>query len=391
MRIRRLAVSAVLMLLVTACGDDAADTDPAASAAPTAVESGTPTTLSFIVDVDGKAEVPTTFLAYFPKALSARPGDTVSFVLQDTGAPHTVAFGAAVDKAISARAVAPKSAETPVEFKAIPPLFPPGPGDALQAGAQPCVLPVGAPPITDMSKPCANTKPTEFTGTDQLFTSGWITSDQPFTFTIGAAAVPGTYNYFCQLHANMVGTLTVVAAGATVPAPAEVTAKGAAEKAAFVAALAPGYAAVKAGKTPQVLAGALGGEGVPAEVDAFGPAEATVAVGGKVTWTVRGPHSIAFNAPADAVGFRLPGSDGAVHRNGKALKPAGGPGQVTGPEGPSSDPIDAGKWNGEGFHSSGLIRAFAKPVTYSMIFTKAGTYKYLCTIHIDMEGTVKVG
>ncbi len=394
MRMRYLAATAALAMVVTACGDDAADTpNTAASSSPSAVESSAPTTLSFTVDVDGTGDTtPVSLYAMFPKALSARPGDSVSFALQDTGEPHTVAFGAFVEKAFAFRKANPKAEKGAPEEDLIPELLPEGPGDAFQAGAQPCVLPAGAPGSKDFSKPCANTKPTEFTGTDQLFTSGWLGPDQPFTFTIGAAAVPGTYNYFCQLHGpDMGGTLTVVAAGATVQSPADATAAAATEKAALIAKLAPAVATTTAGKVPQIVAGAFGGEGVQAQTNAFGPADAAVAVGGKLTWNVLGPHSIAFNAPADAVGLRSPSPDGAVHLNAKAVTPAGSPGQGGGPEGPSGDPINGGKWNGEGYRSSGLILAFEKPVAYSITFTKAGTYKYLCQIHIDMEGTVKVG
>ncbi|HVE63101.1 MAG TPA: hypothetical protein VNB94_04810 [Mycobacteriales bacterium] len=395
---RYLAAIAALAVLATGCGDDDADADRAAPAAPTAVESSAPTTLAFTVDVDGKTDTsPVSLYAMFPKALSARPGDSVSFVLQDTGEPHTVAFGTTFEKALAFRKANPKSEEGAPEEKQIPDLLPDGPGDAFQAGAQPCVLPAGAPPITDFTKPCANTKPTEFTGTDQLFTSGWMGPDQPFTFTVAAAAKPGTYNYFCQLHGpDMGGTLTVVAPGATVPSPAEVKAKGEAEKDALIAQLSPAFAALAAAKGPgDAVAGTFappqGDVFVQGQVNAFGPAEIAVPVGGKVTWNVLGPHTIAFNAPADAVGLRAPGADGAVHRSEKAEAPAASSGQKFGPQGPSGDPIDGGKWNGEGYRSSGIILAFEKPVAYSMTFTKAGTYKYLCQIHIDMEGTVKVG
>src|SRR5690349_5187315 len=38
-------------------------------------------------------------LAYFPKALSVHPGDTVSISLNNSGEPHTVALGSLVDAA----------------------------------------------------------------------------------------------------------------------------------------------------------------------------------------------------------------------------------------------------------------------------------------------------
>ena len=55
--------------------------------------------------------------------------------------------------------------------------------------------------------------------------------------------------------------------------------------------------------------------------------------------------------------------------------------------------MDAGTWDGTGFLSSGIIVSFppAPLYQYKVTFSKAGTYKYVCLIHTDMQGTVKVG
>jgi hypothetical protein len=110
-------------------------------------------------------------------------------------------------------------------------------------------------------------------------------------------------------------------------------------------------------------------------------------VGGKVTWQVFGPHVIYFNAPADAEQLRVPAPDGSVHFNAKAAAPLGGPGA---PDKPGL--FNGGSWNGVGQHSSGAIISFPPDLyTYTLTFTKAGTYNYLCTFHESMKGTVTVG
>jgi len=53
--------------------------------------------------------------------------------------------------------------------------------------------------------------------------------------------------------------------------------------------------------------------------------------------------------------------------------------------------IDGGTYDGAGFASSGFIQAFDAPVPYKITFSTAGTYTYICAIHVDMEGTIKVG
>jgi len=93
-------------------------------------------------------------------------------------------------------------------------------------------------------------------------------------------------------------------------------------------------------------------------------------------------------------------ADGTVSLNGKALGPTGGPGQppppppgaAPAPPPPGPIVIDAGKWDGKGFHNSGLFVSFPPVIFgYKLTFTQAGTYPFRCVIHPDMEGTVKVG
>jgi plastocyanin len=49
--------------------------------------------------------------------------------------------------------------------------------------------------------------------------------------------------------------------------------------------------------------------------------------------------------------------------------------------------VDAGKWDGSGFISSGSPQG---AINWSLTFTKAGKYKYACLIHPRMVGEVDV-
>ena len=82
-----------------------------------------------------------------------------------------------------------------------------------------------------------------------------------------------------------------------------------------------------------------------------------------------------------------------------ALAPAGGPGEPPPAKGgPTSGLhykiVAQQTWDGKGFHNSGVFtNSFGPPVIegYKLKFTRAGTYKYICTVHDNMKGTVIVG
>jgi plastocyanin len=199
----------------------------------------------------------------------------------------------------------------------------------------------------------------------------------------------------------MTGKLNVVEPATEVKSPADVAADGKAQLDAILTKLKPVAEQAEKATADTALAGAFSPDVENAGLGIFGPKELSIAVGGSVTWTVLGPHTISFNAPEDAKTLRIESPDGGVHINVKSVSPANSPGQPPPPEGPPPDPnappppptvIDAGEWDGTGFHSSGLILSFPPALTaYKLTFTKAGTYQYTCLIHPDMDGTVKVG
>lgn len=407
------AVAALLMAVAAvACNDDDDDKGPEATK-PAATEG--PSTYN--VQVDGTAhDYNSGFTAYFPNAVAVHAGDTVRFGLVDTlgEGPHTVTFGTYVDavqkvvldfcgpEGVSA---CPEDSPPPPEFDAanakLPSLLPEGPGDANQAAANPCFLESGDAPAEG---PCAKREQPAFSGTQTLYSSGWLSPNEDFTVKLADNIAPGSYTWICLLHnVEMTGTLTVGAKSAKADTPSEVEERGAQQLDDLAAKLKPAADELRAATVEKALAG-NGAEDVPnGAVLEFGPKEASIPVGGSVTWTVIGAHTISFNAPEDTSKLRIEAPDGTVHINERAVTPAGGPGQPPPPEGaeegPPPDPnappvvIDAGSYDGSSFLSSGLILSFPGEgvFAYKVTFTTAGTYTYKCLIHDKMEGTVKVG
>ena len=378
-------IAVAAMLLAAGCGKSNDDNKPKASG---------PQTYTIGVDMnraDLNLPANEAALAYFPKDVSAHPGDTVSFSLNDSGEPHTVALGSLVDAvAVPYAALTPaqKQGDPPAAIQKalakIPQLLPDGPGDAIQAGAQPCYQATGDPSTKDA---CA-VKTGDFTGTESLVGSGWLDPNAPFTLKISDSAKPGTYNFFCQLHGpDMGGTLTIAPKATAVKTPAEVATEGTAALNADAAQLAKAAASVQAATAGKAVAGAFDQTFQQGQVNAFGPSNITIPVGGSVTWAIFGPHSIFFNAPADAQQVRQAAPDGSVHFNAKAAAPVGGPGAPQ-----KAGLFDGGKWNGVGPHSSGIVLSFPPDLfSYKLTFTKAGTYNYICSVHSNMKGTVTVG
>lgn len=398
MRMSRTAtafLSAALLGLAAACGGSSASTSSGTSGtgAPTAPPSpSAATAATYHVSVDGnkpEAGLPVTetLLAYYPKALSVHPGDTVEFGLADSGEPHTAALGTLVDKvAALAKTLKPNTEPPPAAqalLKQVPDLLPQGPGDAIQAGAQPCFQATGLP----STKAACAVKTGDFTGTESLVSTGWLSPDSPFALKISDSAKPGTYNFYCQLHGpSMGGTLTVADKATTIPTPEEADATGLAELKADAAKLASTVSQVAAAPVGKAVIGGFSRAFQQGQVDAFGPSQIKIPVGGSVTWTVFGPHTIFFNAPADAQTDRVAAPDGSVHLNPKANMPVGGPGM-----GPKPGLINGGTWNGVGPHSSGIILSFPPQFSsYKLRFSKAGSYTFQCTIHVNMKGTVTV-
>ena len=408
MRRRMAAVLAGLALLAGACGDD---DDTGTVEATTTTEVAGPQT--FPVRVDAKTEsFANSWIHFFPSKLKARPGDTVEFTGEFTGEPHTVMTGTVVKEGLEAFATfeeeskGDEEAEPPPEVQAlfdkIPPAFnedPEATNFIVQAGAQPCFSATEDPPTKEACPDDKQQQADEFTGKERFVNSGFLADEDVFKVKLADDIVPGTYTFICSFHGpEMSEEVTVVAEGTDVPSPEEVRAAGQKELDGFIAKAKPAADKVVTSTSKDASAGAfLEEEGFPsAGINVF-PTEVPIKAGEAVTWTVNGFHTMSFNAPEDARPWIRKQADGQVTQNEKSIVPTNSP-KITPPqvkegEGEDGPPpqvkVNGGKYDGKAFLNTGFPPNVGQLV-YSLTFTNPGTYTYICLVHPDMEGTVKV-
>ncbi len=187
---------------------------------------------------------------------------------------------------------------------------------------------------------------------------------------------PGIYQYFCVIHPNMTGTVTVVDDG-PIDTQEDLDARGDAEYAAAIGPL-KALAAERAAAEPAVEVKAdgtkkytflVGGETPNGDVQQFFPASGHVEVGDTVEWVNDGftPHTVTFGIPTPG----LPPDPFAW-------------GRIT----------PAKSFDGSGFWNSGIIgQPFPDGTRFSMTFATEGTFDYYCVLHENqgMRGTVVVG
>jgi plastocyanin len=394
MMLRGLIAAAVILAVFAAgCGSGKSSTDKTATAV------AAPKTVK--VQVDGTAtDHNEAFFHYFPSALTVHPGDTISFNLHDSGEPHTVSFGSQFSpmfeflakncpNGVSAPPCDQPNPELEGQFNDLfanfPSLLPDGPGDANQGPANPCFKDTGDLPLETA---CPKTDQPAFNGKQSVFSSGWLGADKDFTVKLADDLQPGTYKFLCLLHGpEMIETVTVVDKTKPADSAADVSKNAQGELDKLTAELKPVADQLSSATADKALAGASSPatSGFLAE---FAPKTITIPVGGSVTWSVDGGHTISFNATEDMKSLRKVSSDGTVHANDKAGSPAGlpPPPEQTDPNAPP--PLfDGGSWDGSGPLSTGILGGG----DFKLTFSKAGTYEYKCLIHDNMEGTVKVG
>ncbi|HVW32604.1 MAG TPA: plastocyanin/azurin family copper-binding protein, partial [Acidimicrobiia bacterium] len=187
------------------------------------------------------------------------------------------------------------------------------------------------------------------------------------TVKIGAGVAPGPYTVTCLLHPFMESTLTVVASDAERQTPDQVAAAAdreiGADKTQAAGLAVPAPPASATGANVEVS----WGDKLIA-VNRFSPETVSVKVGQTVTWKIGSPympHTVSFNPP-----FKSPDEPNAFL-----------------PAGARSGSAFAG-----GVAHSGVFgpAPFFPGDTFSLKFTKAGTYPYLCLLHPGMAGTVEV-
>ncbi len=408
--LKRIVAVAALGVIVMSCQTP---TGPTQNAAPVRSE-------TYDVQIDASTSgFNLATIAYFPNELKAHAGDVVRFTAVDRGEPHTVTFGTIIEDALAALAKVPKDAPPgppPPAVLKVPPALAgqlPNNIDFRQSAMQPCFLASGDPPARDACSKEQQKQP-EFTGTQTFFNSGFVPGRAVFSMKLASSVKPGVYNYICLFHGpDMIGKITVVDATVRVSSPDENKAKATEQMSGIVKALQPALSDAKAkGTTTEVIAGAGDANVQDAFITDFFPKTVSVPVGGSVLWRIIVGHTISFNAPSDAVDFVVKATDGSYHLNNKSVFAVGWPGAPLPPfpgldlppGAPPPPPriptvvpppfsADAGPWDGKGFRSSGVIFQ-ADPrqaVSYKVTFAQPGTYAYKCLIHVDMEGTVKVG
>ncbi len=424
----RMLLASVAVLGVVAAGCGAA-ADPSA-----------PQTRQVLVDYVSD-EVASSFLLYFPRNVTVRPGDSVVFRQEWTGEPHSVTMGRRVDDMMSVLVPLieeygdeeeediPKKVFKTADkaLKGLPFMLDEGPDGALvvaQNVAQPCYLETGAPP-QDEDTPCTDEQQVQpaFNGRQSYYNSGFIPYQGPqgneFTVDLADDIEPGVYNYYCNVHGPFQGgTITVAEKGATIPSQEEVSRQARAEIeaeaepliAAFEKAPREGEAEIYGMTVAPPLAGwGIEEPGSHTSLNEFIPRDIEVAAGEPVDWTFVGGHTVSFQVP-EYFAQVVVEDDGTVVFSKDATQPVnspkppkdegGGPpegdegggegGEGEGPPGggpPEPPVIDAGTWGGEEFISSGFLADGAK---YRLTFSEPGSYPYACLIHPQMVGTVEV-
>jgi plastocyanin len=144
---------------------------------------------------------------------------------------------------------------------------------------------------------------------------------------------------------------------------------GIAMSALAVGALAP--AAVAAGPIGWQAAAGVSSADQAVQVNAFLPRDLTVNEGDSITWHLNSGefHTVTFLSGAAAPPF-IVGGPGGPNLNPAAVVPSGGP-----------------SYDGSGIANSGLLTL---GTSYTLGFTKTGTYRFLCLVHAGMQGTVHV-
>lgn len=208
----------------------------------------------------------------------------------------------------------------------------------------------------------------------------------PYTLTF---TKPGLYHYLCTVHQGMRGTVRVLAKAR--PATPVSVANRAAKQLASVVSQLNALDKQAPSDVHTVLVGAGSRSG--AEITSFFPSSLTVNAGDTVTFTHNDPtdiHTVTFGPEPYTLGiennlFSPQGTPPTLFANPLFVLPS---------EPPSASPVVYdGTNHGNGYINSGVLappQAPAGPHQFFVKFTKAGTYRFECVIHPNMDGTIVV-
>src|SRR5262249_24114666 len=157
----------------------------------------------------------------------------------------------------------------------------------------------------DVKTACTKDQMTQkdFDGTQTFYNSGWLAPDQTFTLKLSDSIKAGNYSFICLLHREtMTGQSTVVDKAQAADTLDALKSRSDKELNDLVGKI-KGAVDASAKMTPdKAQAGVLTPDAQNVQGLLFAPKEISIPVGGSVTWTIFGPHTITFNTPQDAVG-----------------------------------------------------------------------------------------
>ena len=174
------------------------------------------------------ADFGASFIAYFPNAVQAQPGETVEFDSVFTGEPHTVTLGTQVDDvfALIAEGCPNGGLADPACQEGPPPAIAERytEADAKKPHCWGRTMRLTRPRPSRASwrrerrrtdgVACTEQEQPDFDGTQTFYNSGFLENEQVFTVELSDDIAPGTYTYYCLLHREgMTGTIEVVEEG----------------------------------------------------------------------------------------------------------------------------------------------------------------------------------
>jgi len=234
------------------------------------------------------------------------------------------------------------------------------------------------PPPSDPNAPVP-TNPGQVVAYDGVtyLNSGFVMKDQSFALSF---PTKGSYKFYCIIHPGMEGAVDVVDAGsASISTQAQIDAEAkktfddalVALKAASAAATAKGVGQTANADGSTTWTVTVGGLVGPSDLQQFYLPQLAIKAGDTVKWvsSVPTPHTATFLG-----GTALPVPP--IPDNPKVMQPA----------------APAGGYDGTGYANSGIIGVGWPGQEFSMKFTKAGSFPYLCILHVDqgMGGVITV-
>jgi plastocyanin len=197
---------------------------------------------------------------------------------------------------------------------------------------------------------------------EPFYNSGIFLGGQTVVLPLAHDIEPGAYRFICLIHPTMMATLTVVPAGSPTQTADALASAADRQLTADRTDASTIFASLPVPPAVFVNAGAVGKE---VSLNQFFPTTLSITVGQTVTW-----RNDSYEPHALVLGRRMSPEDPLVF------------GRPT----PSPGSDYAG-----GVVVSGLFagRSYA-PDSYSLRFTRPGTYTYICPIHPGRAGVVEV-